>query len=61
MSEWAAVLTAFFTGVGSLVTAWLSVTISKRRARKDCDARVDEVRKAIRFGAELKDDDHPPP
>jgi hypothetical protein len=58
--DWVTVLSAFASGIGSLAAAWFSVKVSRRRAKKDCDNRVNEIEKAIRIGAKLKQEDDPP-
>jgi hypothetical protein len=49
-----AALGAFFSGVGAVISALISVRLVQKRMKKECTERVEEIKKAIHEGYEMK-------
>jgi hypothetical protein len=47
------VLVAFFTGIGAVFSAVVSLNLSRRRYRKECAERIEEVKLALQRGYEM--------
>ena len=58
MEGWYDVLIAFATGLGSVATAGLSAWLSRRRAKRECDVRIDELKDAMHEGIEIEKHHH---
>jgi hypothetical protein len=50
-----AALGAFFSGVGAVISAVVSLRIAQKRAKKECEERIAEIRAAIHEGYELRE------
>jgi len=54
-----AALGAFFSGIGSVLSAAWYVRRQKRRADDDCQKRIDEIDKALHEGVRIaREQDH---
>jgi hypothetical protein len=49
----AAALGAFLSGAAAVISALLSLRMTRKRMKADCDERIEEVKKALREGLEL--------
>jgi hypothetical protein len=45
-------LGAFLSGAAAVISAFISLRVTRKRMRADCDQRVDEVKQAFREGLE---------
>jgi hypothetical protein len=48
-----AVIGAFLSGAAAVISALVSLRITRRRAQEDCDRRVAEVKRTLLEGIEL--------
>ena len=48
------VIAAFFTGVGAVLSAIISLHLANRRGRKNCNERIAEIKQAMREGMKLE-------
>jgi hypothetical protein len=48
-----AVIGAFLSGAAAVISALVSLRITRKRAKADCDQRVEEVKRTLREGIEL--------
>jgi hypothetical protein len=47
---------AFFSGVGAVLSALVSLRIARKRAEERCAQRIEEIRAAIHEGYRLRDE-----
>jgi hypothetical protein len=47
------VIAAFFSGIAAVLSAYVSLRLSRRRFERECAQRIEEVRRALREGFEL--------
>jgi hypothetical protein len=48
-----ALIGAFLSGAAAVISALISLRITRKRAQEDCDNRVEEVKKTLLEGIEL--------
>lgn len=51
-----AVIAAFLSGVTAVLSSLLALWLTRRKADRDCQQRIDDIKRAIHEGFEMKDD-----
>jgi hypothetical protein len=51
-----AALGAFFSGIGAVLSALISIRVVQKRCEKQCNERIAEIRKAIHEGFEMREE-----
>jgi len=51
-----ALVGAFLSGVAAVLSALVSLRYSRKRAERECDRRIEEVRRSIHEGYEMRNE-----